>query len=142
MDNDKRESYLNDQLKILVDHQEAELLLDFDAAMEEVEGQPYKVKFNNKIYDVPREMPLGFATFFFRYCYKKNNGKVILEMPEDRMMQFIELMFGKEKRRALEISKKAVSIDLVFNKLAGTILATWASNKDNRNFVEFEEVEI
>jgi len=133
MDNDKRESYLNDQLKILADNQEAELLLDFDAAVEEVEEKPYKIKFNGKIYDVPREMPLGFATFFFRYCYKKINNKVTLEVPEDRMMQFIELMFGKEMLRALETSKKAVSIDLVFNKLAGTILAKWGYNVQSNN---------
>jgi hypothetical protein len=133
MDNDKRESYLNDQLRILADNQEAELLLDFDAAVEEVKEKPYKVKFNGKIYDVPREMPLGFATFFFRYCYKKINNKVTLEVPEDRMMQFIELMFGKEMLRALETSRKAVSIDLVFNKLAGTILAKWGYNVQSNN---------
>lgn len=128
MDNDKREGYLDEQLKKLADNQEAELLLDFDAALEEEQAKPYAVKFDGKVYYVPHEMPLAFATFFFRYCYKKNNGRVILEVPEDRMMQFIELMFGKEMLRALEVSKKAVSIRVVFDKLAGTILSKWGYN--------------
>jgi hypothetical protein len=128
MTNEQREEYLNQQVSKIAENQEAELLLDFDAAIEEQSKIPYKVKFLGKIFDVPTEMPLGFATFFFRYCYKKSNGKAFIEVPEDRMIQFIELMFGKEMLRALETAKTPVSIDLVFNKLASSILEKWGYN--------------
>ncbi len=136
IDNEKREAYLEEQLQKLSENQEADLLLDFDAAIDEQQEKPYKVKFNDKIFDVPKSMPVGFATFFFRYCYKKVGGKTSLEVPEDRLIQFIELMFGKEMVRAIETSKKSVSIDMVFSTLAMTILDKWGYNikhNDNSN---------
>lgn len=145
--NKEREEYLDSQLNELAEHQEAELLLDFDKAIEEHEKQniPYKIKFNNKFHFVPREMPFDFATFFFRYCYKKVNGKIKMDVPEEKMMRFIELMFGKDMLRALESGKKRVDMLFVFEKLSMKILDKWGygledkvdeSGKPKKNIME------
>lgn len=125
--NEDRLKYLDNQLETLVEHQEAELLVDFDAAIEEHEKQnkPYKIKFNNKFFLVPNQMPFDFATFFFRYCYKKVKGKIIMEVPDEKLLRFIELMFGREMLQALESGKKRVEMSLVFETLSMPILEKW-----------------
>lgn len=124
--NKEREEFLDQKFEELQEIQEADLLMDFDKAIEEDQKKPYTIKFLKKYYEVPRQMPFDFATFFFRYCYKKINGKIVVDVPEERIFQFIQLMFGNEMIRALESNKKKrVSVDMVFDKLAMTILEKW-----------------
>jgi len=125
--NEERSNYLDSQLNELAKHQEAELLIDFDQAIDEYEKEktPYSIIFNGKTFLVPREMPFDFATFFFRYCYKKEKGSTRMEVPEDKILRFIELMFGKSMLQSLESGTKRVNMDLVFQKLALPILEKW-----------------
>jgi hypothetical protein len=131
VDNNERMALLDEKLDELRDEQEKDLLLDFDKAIEEKQGKPYTIKFKNEIYEIPCQMPFNFSTFFFRYCYKKQNGKVIIEVPEDRMIQYIELMFGKKFVNALE--KSTVTVDMVFDDLSTTILGKWGYGIDKKS---------
>lgn len=133
--NEERENFLDQKFKELQAIQEADLLLDFDKAIEEVSENPYKIAYAGKFYDVPRQMPFNFATFFFRHCYKKINGKLTIDVPDDKIFQFIQLMFGNEMIRALE-SNRNISVDSVFEKLAIPILEKWGYgvNKDNGKY--------
>lgn len=131
--NDERTKYLDEQLEEIQETQEEELLIDFDKAIEELEEKPYHIKFINKIYEVPRKMPFEFATFFFRYCYKKVKGKVMIDVPDDKLYQFIQLMFGNEMITALETnSKRCINVDMVFDKLALKILDKWGYGVQKR----------
>jgi len=130
VDNDQRMALLDEKLDELRVDQEKDLLLDFDQAIKEKQGKPYTIKFQSEIYEIPNQMPFNFSTFFFRYCYKKQSGKVMVEVPEDRMIQFIELMFGKKFVNALE--KSTVTVDMVFDTLASTILGKWGYGIDNK----------
>lgn len=137
--NEERGKYLDEKFEEIQEAQEADLLLDFDKAIEEKKENPYKIKFIGKYYDVPRQMPFNFATFFFRYCYKKINGKITIDVPEDKIFMFIQLMFGNEMIKALENNKQRVGIDMVFDKLALVILEKWGygiKSKKNNNSTE------
>ena len=132
--NEDREKFLDDKLEEIKEQQEAELLIDFDQALKEKENKdkPYTVKFEGKYFNVPREMPFDFSVFFFRHCLKKKNGTIDMNLPEDKMMEFIKLMFGADMLRALETSKKRPSIDFVFSKLSAPILEKWGYGQDQK----------
>lgn len=123
--NKDREKFLDEKFEEIQEAQEADLLLDFDKAVEEAKEKPYKIKFLGNYYDIPRQMPFNFATFFFRNCYKKVKGNITVEVPDEKLYLFIQLMFGNEFLRALENNRKRISIDVVFEKLAVTILNKW-----------------
>ena len=133
--NAEKEKILDEKFNELQEIQEENLLIDFDKAIEEYKSKPYYVKFNNKYFDVPRNMPLDFSMFFFRHCFKKVNGKTLIDVPEDKMFQFIKLMFGNDMLISLENSKKRIGIDQVFETLAMPILNKWGygtvKNKNN-----------
>lgn len=130
--NEERLQYLDKQEEILKTHQEEDLLIDFDKAIEEHETllKPYLVKFNGKIFKVPREMPFDFSVFFFRFCYRKVKGKVIMDIPEEKIIKFIELMFGNEMLQSLESGKTRVGMDFVFKELAMPIMKKWGYGVD------------
>lgn len=134
-DNSEKLEFLDKKVIEIQEVQEAELLLDFDKCLEEVKEKPYKVKFAGREFIIPREMPFDFSLFFFRHCYKKKNGIVNMEVPEEKMMEFIKLMFGNEMLRALETSKKRVGINFVFERLATPIMEKWGygTNKETVN---------
>jgi hypothetical protein len=123
MTNDEKLALLDEKLEELKADQEKDLLLDFDNAIKEKQAKPLTIKFQDEIFEIPASMPFNFSTFFFRYCYKKLNGKIKIEVPEDRMIQFIELMFGKKFVTALE--RSTITVDMVFDTLASTILDKW-----------------
>lgn len=134
-DNEARSNYLDQELDKLVKDQENNLLVDFDKAIEEYQNKNnfYKVKFLNEIYNIPKQMPFNFGTFFFRYCYKKINGKITIDVPDEKIMLFIELMFGKEILIPLESTDNKAPLDFVFEKLAMPILEKWGYGVKNKS---------
>src|SRR4030042_58829 len=74
--NEEREAFLEEKFEQIQEEQEAGLLLDFDKAIEEKQAKPFTIKILGKFYNIPKQMPFKFATFFFRHCYKKVNGKL------------------------------------------------------------------
>lgn len=105
--------------------QEERLLFDFDEVVKEVEEKPFTIKFHGKYYEIPANMPLDFSMFFFRHCFKKRNGKQIIDCPEDKISRFVELMIGKKFLIALEQSPTKVGFETIMDKLATPILAKW-----------------
>ncbi|OFW61774.1 MAG: hypothetical protein A2Z35_05955 [Actinobacteria bacterium RBG_19FT_COMBO_36_27] len=121
--NEEREAFLEEKFEQIQEEQEAGLLLDFDKAIEEKQAKPFTIKILGKFYNIPKQMPFKFATFFFRHCYKKVNGKLTVDVPEEKLFLFIQLMFGNEMLVALEHSN--VSVEDVFDTLALEILSKW-----------------
>jgi hypothetical protein len=78
-------------------------------------------------------MPFDFSIFFFRHCYKKINGKIVMSVPEDKMDRFITLMFGNEIVRSLENSKERPSLNFVFETLATQIMSKWGYDVNSGN---------
>ena len=121
--NEERVAYLNTKAQEICQREEDELVLDFDQALAEKAEKPIKVKFQGKVYNVPAQMPFNFAMFFFRNCYKKISGRTQIQVPEEKLAQFVELMFGKEFLSVVE--KTSVPMNFVFDTIAQSIMAKW-----------------
>ncbi len=124
--NEDRIAHLNSKVEEISVHQEEELVADYDAALEEWqhEHKPYKVKFKGHTFEIPRSIPFNFSLFYMKNCVKKQQGKTIFTIPDDKQVEFIEKMFGK---KFLELLEKAddVELDFVFSKLVPDIMHKW-----------------
>lgn len=105
--------------------QEESLVLDFDEARQEYERehQSIAVKMNGKTFQLPPEIPFPLFTFYQRHCLKKVNGKVMFEVPDDRIMEFLELMFGKDILQEIEDSN--MTIPFVMTRVVPGIMEKW-----------------
>jgi hypothetical protein len=106
--------------------QEESLLIDFDAAIKEAQQLKEKkyIKFHGKMIEIEKEMPFSFSTFFFRNCYKKINGIIFYDVPDDKIYQFLHLMFGAELMKELEKENK-LSLSFVFESIGLKVLEMW-----------------
>lgn len=111
--NEEKIAFLNAKTEELSSHQEEELVTDYDEALKEYqeENKPHKIKFKGKIFSIPSSMPFSFGLFYMRHCIKKRDGKTIFEIPDDKLSEFIEKMFGKE---FLDTLDQSVDIDVNF----------------------------
>ena len=124
--NDERIAFLNAKTEQLASEQETELIADYDEALKEwkEKNAPYRVKFKGKIFDIPRNIPFNFSLFYLRYCIKKQDGKTLFVIPDDKQSEFIELMFGPDFLAALEGSGD-IDLNFVFEKLVPDIMDKW-----------------
>lgn len=127
LNNEERTKYLESQFEKEQEFQEAELLIDVDQAIKEEQekNKQYKIVFRNKSFYVPSQMPFNFSIFFFRYCFKKINGKTQIDVPETKLYQFIQLMLGENFLKSLETSNDSFSLEFVFETIASKILKLW-----------------
>lgn len=138
--NNERIAYLNQKHEEILENQESSLLIDFDAALKEEEAKGYKIKVLEKYFYIPAAMPFNFSTFFLRHCYKRIKGKMVVTIPEDKMMDFLKLMFGNDFLICLENSNnRNLSIDFVYKKIIPVIMKSWGYNMDNSKTQELEK---
>lgn len=123
--NKEREKFLDEKLDELAEKQENDILIDFDAIIEEEKAEALNIKFNNKIYKIPYKMPFSFAMFFFRNCLKTVKGVSQIQVPDELTLDFIEKMFGSEFLKDLEKSKSGFSFNLIFEQFTFKILEKW-----------------
>jgi len=128
--NEDRILFLEDKAHEIQQVQQEELTADYDAALKEYEtkNKPHLIKFAGEIFEIPREMPFKFATFYFRHCVKKVAGKTQMQVPEDKLYEFIELMFGKKFLYTLE--KSDAGMNFVFQKIVPDIMKMWGHDID------------
>lgn len=119
---------LDEQLALAARQQEASLVIDFDAALQERARReaPLTIKFRGREFAVTRTLPAAFQLFFFRYCTKRDpkTGKVYTSVPEDRAYEFMRLMFGTEFVEFVQ-EQPDVPFDMVFDTLATRVLEQW-----------------
>lgn len=128
MDREAKLTALNTAAQAESQAQAENLVIDFDAALKEWETKdkkPYLVKFLGKTYPVPREKPFAYALFVNRYCIQKQGGRELFVVPEDKVEQFFQLMFGQEFLRALQSSE--VGYDFVLQKIVPAIVEMWGT---------------
>lgn len=131
MSNEERLKYLEEQHEKISTNQENKLLIDFDEAYkEELDDSYFEIKINNKIFQIPSEMPFNFNTFFLRHCLKKVKGKNIVIIPDDKIMTFYELMFGNELVEDLEANNNKYSSNFIMTKIVPVILKQWGLDTD------------
>jgi len=131
--NVERIEYLNKKHEEIKENQENNLVLDFDKALEEEKSKSKKIQINfmNEVFLIPYKMPFNFSTFFLRHCYKKINGKWTIVMPEDKVLLYLELMFGKKFMSKLEEAKDPfISQQFVFENIVPKIMKTWGYDID------------
>ncbi|TPE66378.1 hypothetical protein [Halalkalibacterium halodurans] len=122
---EERLSLLDQKADELSRIQQDQLVADYDEAIAEHENgdKPKYVKFAGEYFEISKEMPFRFATFYFRHCVRKVKGKTQMEVPEDKMFEFIELMLGKKFLERLEQSDAGVHF--VFKHIVPDIMSMW-----------------
>jgi len=123
-------SKLNQAHKQLIDEQENQLLVDFDAAYDEwkAKEKPLTVKFKGKTYPVPSRQPFAYSLFISRHTKRKYDHKLKREVPqlfipEDKAEEYVRLMFGEKFLQAMKESD--VEVDFVMDKIAPEIHKMW-----------------
>lgn len=140
-DNNDRIKYLTEKQEEISKRQENNLVLDFDQALKEANKKQIEIKLLGKTYFLPSEMPFNFSTFFLRHCYKKVKGQFLVMMPEDKMLEFLELMFGRRFIQSLENSNNSnVSMLFVFQNIVPKVLKQWGYDTDV-DPKQFEEIQ-
>lgn len=142
IENEKRLKTLDKKFEEIKERQESELTCDFDKALEEFskEEESFTVRFLGKIYELPSSMPFNFSTFFLRYCYKKVDGKMVIVMPEDKILTFIKLMFGGEFLAALEQAKNPkINMKFISNKIVPIVMKQWGYDVNNENVKDLQK---
>jgi hypothetical protein len=138
--NAERIDYLNRKHEEITNRQEGELLLDFDKALDEENVKLLKIKFMGKVFELPAEMPFSFSTFFMRYCLKKKGDKILFDIPENRIIEFINQMFGNEFVNCLNKTKdKRISSIFVFRKIVPQIMKKWGQDIDQSAIEEYQK---
>lgn len=125
-ENEDRIAFLNDVAEDMAVQQEEELVTDYDHALKEYQekNKPYKVRFKGKVFEVPHSIPFTFSLFYMRHCIKRQGGKTVFTIPDDKQSEFIEKMFGKGFLSLLEQSDD-VELEFVFNVLVPDIMSKW-----------------
>jgi hypothetical protein len=138
--NNKRLAFLNEKQDEMAQRQENGLVLDFDQALKEAKHETLTIKLLKESFELPAEMPYSFSMFFLRHCYKKIKGKWVVIMPDDKMTQFLDLMFGQRFLNFLESSKNQnISINFVFKKIVPEILDKWGYGLEKDNSDNFSD---
>lgn len=130
--NEDRIKYLDEKHEEIKKNQEDDLVLDFDKALEEEKAKSSKIiiKLMGCEFKLPKKMPFNFSTFFLRNCYKKIEGQWVIVMPEDKVLEYIELMFGKDFINKLEQKNNDISIDFIFKNVVPGIMKQWGYDVD------------
>jgi len=112
---------LDEAIKIEVE----ENSIDFDRAYEEYQNKnkPIKIKFKGRTFNIPASVPTQFYVFYLRNCIRNENGKQIVDIPTDKMPEFIKLMFGEEFYEF--IIQNEIEFEFVIGKMASGILEKW-----------------
>jgi len=126
MNNKERINFLDTKVEELGEQQANDLVIDYDAALKEYKqkSNPYKIKFKGRIFDVPRSMPFSFSMFYMRYCLVKKQGKTIFQIPDERIHEFIEKMFGRLFLKTL-MNSDDVDMNFVMGTLVPDIFEKW-----------------
>lgn len=140
--NAERIAYLNKKHEEIKTNQENDLVLDFDNALEEEKKKVGKIiiNFMGKSFELPKKMPFNFSTFFLRNCYKKIKNEWVVIFPEDKVLEYLELMFGKVFIDTLNNAKnRDVSIDFVFKNIVPSIMKEWGYKIDTSKNEEIQK---
>jgi hypothetical protein len=124
--NKERIAFLNSKTEELAEKQEEELITNYDEALNEYKNKskPHKIKFKGRIFEIPRSMPFSFSMFYMKYCITRQGGKTIFSIPEERVNEFIEKMFGKGFLKTLNHSDD-VDMDFILSVLIPDIFDKW-----------------
>ena len=127
--NEERIEFLDTAVEQLTSQQEEELVTDYDQALKEYQekNRPYKIRFKGKVFEVPCSIPFPFSLFYMRNCIKRQNGKTIFTIPDDKQSEFVEKMFGKEFLSLLAQSDD-IELNFVFSVLVPDIMDKWGYN--------------
>lgn len=124
--NEERREFLNKKAIEEAREQERELVFDFDEAWSEYKtlATPYRIKFLGQVYEISRSVPFSFMVFSAANCYTRDNsGRLVFQIPEDKIMDYLRAMFGKEFTEAL--AKSDVDVNFVMKKIVPKVFELW-----------------
>jgi hypothetical protein len=129
--NEERMAFLNEKAEEMAQLQEADLVVDYDEALAEhrQKNKPHLIRFKGKTFEIPRSMPFTFSLFYMRHCIQRKSGKTVFAIPEDRIAEFIEKMFGKDFLETLDQSD--VDFNFVLGRLVPDIMSMWGYKVDD-----------
>lgn len=123
----------NVQLKEVDLHEEAEnwkqkqqdeLIIDFDQAVAEEKANAMGVKFEGKIYNLPKSTPAWLPLFINKHA--DDNGVV----SDEKNLEMIAALLGKDfAEKVADDKNNFVSFELVNNKILKPVMDEWGFNK-------------
>lgn len=125
LEDQKTIDFLDRKLDEAIKAEVEENSIDFDRAYEEYQNKnkPIKIKFKGRTFSIPASVPTQFYVFYLRNCIRNENGKQIVDIPTDKMPEFIKLMFGEEFYEF--IIQNEIEFEFVIGKMASGILEKW-----------------
>jgi hypothetical protein len=125
LEDQKTIDFLDRKLDEAIKAEVEENSIDFDRAYEEYQNKnkPIKIKFKGRTFNIPASVPTQFYVFYLRNCIRNENGKQIVDIPTDKMPEFIKLMFGEEFYEF--IIQNEIEFEFVIGKMASGILEKW-----------------
>lgn len=134
--NEERLQMLADKTEELAEEQEKNLVTDYDKALKEYKekNKSYQVKFKGNVYEVPASMPFKFGLFYMRNCIKKIDGKTLFVVPDDKLDEFIILMFGRTFLESLQEDDQ-VELNFIIKVLIPDIMDKWGYNVSSKEEV-------
>jgi hypothetical protein len=127
---DRRLRLLDEAEERAREYQTMELSSDYDEAIKEhrKRKQPLLVKFQGKRYEMPSSIPFSLSVFIMRDCIQKKKGpdgkmKEIFVFPDDKVLDFMERVFGKKFASAVMDSD--IGTDFVAEVIIPDILGKW-----------------
>jgi len=138
---DRRLRLLDEAEERAREYQTMELSSDYDEAIKEhrKRKQPLIVKFQGKRYEMPSSIPFSLSVFIMRECIQKVKGsdgkmKEIFVFPDDKVLEFMERVFGKQFAQAVMSSD--IGTDFVAEVIIPDILGKWGLMVNNNQSEE------
>ena len=124
-ENEARVERLDKAAEEAAEHEREGLVLDFDEALTEFRKQTKRIEIRllGKTFFLPPSTPANFAVFYLRHCLTKVEGGWTFAVPEDKFLEFVELMFGTEV--AKEIGESDMEIAFVIRHIVPRVLVSW-----------------
>lgn len=124
-DNEARMAALDEAASVAASAEREGLVIDFDEALSEFRRnkRTFEIKFLGNKFEIPSSTPANFATFYLRHCLTKVEGGWTFAIPEDRFLEFLELMFGDEIAKV--ITESNVEVEFIIKTIVPRVLVAW-----------------
>ncbi len=99
--------------------QQESLIIDFDEAVREEQSKAVKIKFQGKLYELPKSAPAWLPLFVNRHA---KNGV----LNDEQNLKLIEGLLGKEfSDKIVDEQNNFVSFELVNDKILTPVMEMW-----------------
>lgn len=119
-----KEVDLHEEANRWKEKQQEELIIDFDQAVAEEKANAIKVKFQSKVYELPKSTPAWLPLFINKHA--DENGVV----SDTKNLEMISALLGKDfAAKVADDKNNFVSFELVNDRILKPVMDEWGFNK-------------